>query len=80
MTHDELTEYFDELLMQEAIEAAAQNKTTVEDEMKAPGFLSVRAAASYFIPLIAANNAFIARALLDRGVLPVAAAPADATE
>ena len=79
MTRDELVAYFEELLTQEAIEAAAANKTTVEEELNAPGFAGVRAAASYFIPLIVANNAFIARALLDRGVLPAAASP-DSTE
>jgi hypothetical protein len=70
MTQDELFTYFEELLVQEAAESAEQNKTSVEDELASPGFASVRASASYFIQLITANNAFIARALLDRGVLP----------
>ncbi len=69
MTHDELLTYFEELLVQEAQEAATEKKTTVEAELAGPGFASVRASASYIIQLIVANNAFIARALLDRGVL-----------
>ncbi|MBA2521438.1 MAG: hypothetical protein H0V24_17425 [Chloroflexia bacterium] len=70
MSQDELLTYFEELLILEATEAAAQNKTSVEDELVSPGFASVRASASYFIQLITANNAFIARFLLDREVLP----------
>lgn len=70
MTQDELLTYFEELLVQEATEAAARSKTSVEDELSSPGFASVRASASYFIQLMSANNAFIARFLLDRGVLP----------
>lgn len=70
MTQDELVTYFEELLIQEAAEAAERNKTSVEDELASPGFAAVRASASYFIQLMTANNAFLARSLLDRGVLP----------
>lgn len=69
MTQDELITYFEELLVQEAQEAAEKNKTTVEEELSEPGFASVRASASYFVQLISANNAFIARYLLDHGIL-----------
>jgi hypothetical protein len=69
MTQDELFTYFEELLVQEAQEAAVNNKTTVEEELAEPGFASVRASASYFVQLISANNAFIARYLLDHGIL-----------
>jgi len=69
MTQDELFTYFEELLIQEAQEAAVNNKTSVEEELSEPGFAAVRASASYFVQLISANNAFIARYLLDHGVL-----------
>jgi hypothetical protein len=69
MTQDELLTYFEELLVQEAQEAAEAKRTSVEDELAAPGFAAVRASVSYVIQLIDANNAFIARSLLDRGVL-----------
>jgi hypothetical protein len=69
MTQDELLTYFEELLVLEAQEAAAAKKSSVEEELASPGFAAVRASASYIIQLIDANNAFIARSLLDRGVL-----------
>lgn len=70
MTLDELVTYFDELLVAEAEEAATANKTSVDEELASAGFASVRASVSYVIQLISANNAFIARSLLDRGALP----------
>ncbi|HET7093805.1 MAG TPA: hypothetical protein VFI22_10015 [Thermomicrobiales bacterium] len=69
MTQDELLAYLHELLQQEAAEAAAAHGTTVDDELASPGFAAMRAASSYAIHLIDANNAFIARFLLDRGLL-----------
>lgn len=70
MTAEELLAYLDELLHEEAAEAAEQNGTTTAQELASPGFASARAASSYAIHLIAANNAYIARHLLDLGVLP----------
>ncbi len=72
MTPQELEAYLEELLHSEAEEAAAQTGRSVEEELASPGFASVRAASSYAIHLINANNAYIARFLLDRGVLPSA--------
>ena len=70
MTQDELLTYFEELLVAEAQEAAEANKSSLEEELSSPGFAAVRASVSYVIQLISANNAFIARSLLDRGALP----------
>ena len=70
MTQEELLAYLDELLKEEAAEAAERNGTTPAQELASPGFAAARAASSYTIHLIAANNAFIARHLLDLGVLP----------
>ncbi len=70
MTPVELLGYLEALLAEEAAEAAADRGTTVEEELESPGFASVRASASYAIKLIDANNAYIARYLLDRGILP----------
>jgi hypothetical protein len=70
MTPIELLGYLEALLAEEAAEAAAERGTTVEAELESPGFAAVRASTSYAIKLIDANNAYIARYLLDRGVLP----------
>ncbi|HEU0114191.1 MAG TPA: hypothetical protein VFQ80_05925 [Thermomicrobiales bacterium] len=69
MTQDEMLAFLDELLRQEAAEAAAAHGTTVDEELASPGFAAMRAASSYAIHLIDANNAYVARYLLDRGVL-----------
>ncbi len=71
MTLQELEAYLDELLVSEAAEAAEANGTTVEQELASTGFRAARAASSYAIHLIDANNAFIARYLLDHGVIGV---------
>jgi hypothetical protein len=70
MTAAEMHAYLESLLQDEAAEAAAARGTTVEEELESPGFAAARAAASYTIKLLDANNAYIARFLLDRGVLP----------
>ena len=80
MTQDELLTYFEELLVLEAQEAAAERKTSIEEELASPGFAAVRASVSYVIQLIDANNAFIARSLLDRGILPSGPATGAGTE
>ena len=77
MTAAELEQYLDELLRQEAAEAAEKNGTTPAEELGSPGFAAVRATSSYAIHLIAANNAFLSRSLLDLGVIPGAAGEAE---
>lgn len=69
MTAEEMQAYIDALLREEAAEAAEARGTTVEEELDSTGFAAARAAASYTIKLLDANNAYIARFLLDRGVL-----------
>ena len=69
MTATELLAYLDALLQEEAAEAAASRGTTLEDELASPGFAAARAGASYAIKLIDANNAYVARYLLDRGLI-----------
>jgi hypothetical protein len=69
MTEEEMLAYLEELLREEAEEAAERNGTTPAQEMGSPGFSSARAATSYAIRIVAANNAFLARHLLDLGVL-----------
>ena len=69
MTEDQLYQYLDELLREEAAEAAAQTGKSVDEELESPGFQAVGAAATYEIKLIDANNAFITRHLLDAGLL-----------
>lgn len=69
MTAEEMLAYLDELLQQEAADAAAANGTTVDEELASPGFAAMRASGSYAVHLINANNAFVARYLLDRGLL-----------
>jgi hypothetical protein len=69
MTTEEMQAYIEALLQEEAAEAAAERGTSVEDELDSIGFAAARAASSYAIKLLDANNAYIARFLLDRGVL-----------
>jgi hypothetical protein len=69
MTTEEMQAYIEALLQEEAAEAAAERGTSVEDELDSVGFAAARAASSYAIKLLDANNAYIARFLLDRGVL-----------
>ena len=69
MTEDELYQYLDELVHEEAAEAAAASGKSVDEELVSPGFQAVGAAATYAIKLIDANNAFITRQLLDAGLL-----------
>lgn len=69
MTEDQLAAYMDEMLLEEAEEAAAARGTTAEKELDSPGFASVRSSCSYAVRLITANNAFLARQLLDMGVI-----------
>jgi hypothetical protein len=69
MTVEEMQAYIDALLQEEAAEAADARGTTVDEELDSAGFAAARAASSYAIKLLDANNAYIARFLLDRGVL-----------
>lgn len=69
MTAEEMHAYIDALLHEEAAEAATTLGTTVEEELDSAGFAAARAASSYAIKLLDANNAYIARFLLDHGVL-----------
>jgi hypothetical protein len=70
MTAEEMHAYLEALLHEEAAEAAQARGTTVEEELESAGFAAARAASSYAIKLLDANNAYIARYLLDREVLP----------
>ncbi len=79
MTEDQLAAYLDEMLLEEAEEAAVERGTSAEQELDSPGFASVRSSCSYAVRLITANNAFLARQLLDMGVLDVPAREAEST-
>ena len=80
MTPEEMLTYLEELLREEAEEAAARSGRTADEELSSPGFAAVRAASSYAIHLIAANNAFIARHLLDLGVIRGPSTPGTAPD
>ena len=80
MTEEELHAYLDELLQEHAEQAAADAGTTPAAELASPGFAAARAAMSYGIRLIAANNAYLTRHLLDLGVLPGAGTDATPAE
>ena len=71
MTEQELYGYLNDLLHEEAAEAAEATGKSVEEELGSAGFAAVGAASTYAIKLILANNAFLTRQLLDAGVLPV---------
>jgi hypothetical protein len=69
MTPAEMLAYLEALLQEEAAEAASARGTSIDEELESAGFAAARAAASYTIKLLDANNAYIARFLLDKGVL-----------
>jgi hypothetical protein len=69
MSPEELQAYLDRVVQEQAAEAAARNGTTVEEELETVAFAAVRAAASYTIYLISANNALLTQQLVDLGVL-----------
>jgi hypothetical protein len=69
MTASELLAYLEALLQEEAEEAATVRGTTAKEELASPGFAAARASASYAIKLIDANNAYVARYLLDHGLI-----------
>lgn len=70
MQEAQLYELLEEVLHDEAAEAAAESGKSIEDELQTREFGAVAAANTYAIKLIMANNAFLTRQLLDRGVLP----------
>jgi hypothetical protein len=71
MSEPELYGFLNDLLHEEATEAAEHSGKTVEEELDSAGFAAAAAASTYAIKLIMANNAYITRQLLDLGVLPM---------
>ena len=69
MTEEEMEAYVEELLMEQAREAAAAENRTLEEELEGTVYAAIRSTSSFAIKLISANNAFLARHLLDLGVL-----------
>lgn len=69
MTEEELYGYLNDLLHEEAGEAADQSGKTVDEELGTAGFAAAEASSTYAIKLIMANNAFLTRQLLDLGIL-----------
>lgn len=69
MTEQQLYGYLNDLLHEEAQEAADESGKTVDEELGTPGFASAEASSTYAIRLILANNAFLTRQLLDLGLL-----------
>jgi hypothetical protein len=69
MTEEEMEAYVEELLMEQAVEAAAAENRSLEEELEGTVYAAVRSTSSFAIKLIAANNAYLARHLLDLGVL-----------
>ncbi|MDQ3467497.1 MAG: hypothetical protein M3411_04580 [Chloroflexota bacterium] len=79
MTEEELQTYFEELLREQAEEVSEDEGTPPAKVLESPGFVAARASMSYAVQLIAANNAYITRHLLDMGLL-TEAPPADPTD
>lgn len=69
MTEPELYGYLNDLLHEEAAEAAEASGKSVDQELASAGFAAAGAASTYAIKLIMANNAFLTRQLLDLGVI-----------
>ncbi len=72
MTEPELYGYLNDLLHEEASEAAEESGESVDDELESAGFAAAAAASTYAIKLIMANNAFLTRQLLDLGLIDAA--------
>lgn len=70
MSEEDLYAFLNEILHDEAAEAAAESGKTVEEELDTREFTAVAASNTYAIKLIMANNAYLTRQLIDRGVLP----------
>ncbi len=69
MSEAEMEAYIEELLMEQAVETAAAEERPLEEELEGPAYAAIRSTASFAIKLISANNAYLARHLLDMGVL-----------
>jgi len=69
MTEEEMEAYIEELLMEQAREAAAAENRSLEEELDGTVYAAIRSTSSFAIKLVAANNAYLARHLLDMGVL-----------
>lgn len=69
MTEEEMEAYIEELLMEQAREAATAEGRSLEEELDGTVYSAIRSTSSFAIKLISANNAFLARHLLDMGVL-----------
>lgn len=69
MTEEEMEAYVEELLIEQAREAAAAEERSIEEELEGTVYAAIRSTSSFAIKLISANNAFLARHLLDLGVL-----------
>ncbi len=69
MTEQELYGYLNDLLHEEAAEAAESSGKSVDQELETAGFAAAEAASTYAIKLIMANNAYLTRQLLDLGIL-----------
>lgn len=69
MSEPELYGYLNDLLHEEAAEAAQHSGKTAEEELDSTGFAAAGAASTYAIKLIMANNAYLTRQLLDLGIL-----------
>ncbi|HWV36005.1 MAG TPA: hypothetical protein VNZ55_10235 [Thermomicrobiales bacterium] len=66
---EDMYRLLNEILHDEAAEAAAESGKSVEEELASPGFSAASAITTYAIKLISANNAYLTRQLLDRGAL-----------
>ncbi len=69
MTEEEMEAYVDDLLMEQAREAATAENRSLEEELDGTVYSAIRSTSSFAIKLISANNAFVARHLLDMGVI-----------
>lgn len=69
MSEEEMEAYIEELLLEQAREAAVAEKRSLEEELDGTVYAAIRSTSSFAIKLIAANNAYLARHLLDLGVL-----------
>lgn len=69
MAEESMFAYAESLIEEQAKAAAAERGVSLEEELDFPIYAANRAAVSYAIKIMVANNAYLTKHLLDLGVI-----------
>jgi hypothetical protein len=69
MAEESMLAYAESLIEDQARITAAERGVSLEKELDTPGYQAARAALSYVVKVMVANNAYITNHLLELGVL-----------